>query len=272
MTGIEPKLITLGRKPIDRIWSSYNYNYVTPALDTLRNGRGVVPMNKSDDFYKEHFLFSLEELVRAELDQLNRCLYGFGINQTRDMWYHRVWTTNEFDYREENGLPPLIDLDEVCYGTKPVNKTVARVQWASLQMQNPQKFIPRTQAFLVQSLVGRSLYVLPLEWWYILIHPEDLLFVCTEEINNATALLDLARQLGLPDYDFGPVIAQGAYNVGGHRGYDTATSWNDVRNESDSSGGEDEIPLSEGLRQELDEFLKPFNERLFNLVGKRCDW
>ena len=189
------------------------------------------------------------------------------------MWYKRAWTRNEFDYREKHGLPSLIDLDEVCYGTKPVNKTVTRIQWASLQMQSPQKFIPRNQAFLIQALVGRSLYVLPLEWWYILFHPEDLIFACTEELNNATALLELARQLGLPDYDFEPVIAQGAYNVGGHRGYDTATSWSEVRNETEASnGGGDEIPLSDELRQELDEFLKPFNERLFSLVGKRCDW
>jgi len=136
------------------------------------------------------------------------------------------------------------------------------------------KIYSAESSFLIQALIGRSLYALPLEWWYILFQRDDLLFVCTEELNNATALLDLARQLGLPDYDFEPVISRGAYNVGEHRGYDTATSWTEVHNETDSSGGGegDEIPLSNELRQELDEFLKPFNERLFSLVGKRCDW
>merc|ERR1712232_347240 len=100
-------------------------------------------------------LFSLEELVRAELDQLNECLFGFGINRTRDLWYPKHWTRKEFDYREKHGSPPLIDLDEVCYGKKKVNKTVVRKQWASLQMQNPQKFIPSQQAFLIQALIGR---------------------------------------------------------------------------------------------------------------------
>ena len=104
-----------------------------------------------------------------------------------------------------------------------------------------------------------------------------MFFICTEELNNATALLNLARQLGLPDYDFEKVIAEGAFNVGGHRGYDKATSWEEIASEKSQSNNttekeEEEIPLSDSLKAELLEFLKPFNERLFELVGKRCDW
>lgn len=108
-----------------------------------------------------------------------------------------------------------------------------------------------------------------------------MFFICTEELNNATVLLNLARQLGLPDYDFEKVIAEGAFNVGGHRGYDKATSWEEIASEKKSPSSnatttekkeEDEIPLSDSLKAELLEFLKPFNERLFELVGKRCDW
>lgn len=165
-------------------------------------------------------------------------------------------------------MPPLIDLDQVCYGNQ-VNKTVLRQQWASLQMENPLKYIPSRQAFLIQSLIGRSLYTLPLEWYYIKFDKNDLIFMCTEDLNNATALLELSRQLGLPDYDFTDTISQGAFNVGGHRGYDEATNWTEVQEEKVD---ETDIPLSDELRQELEEFLEPLNERLFALVGKRCDW
>jgi hypothetical protein len=235
-----------------------------------RGGVGKIPGHKSDEYYTTNHLFTLDELVRAELTRLQKCLYGFGINKTRDIWYSKKWTTQEFDYRQENGLDPLIDLDEVCYG-KQVNNTVLREQWASLQMSNPEKFIPPKQAFLIQAIIGRSLYVFPLEWWYIEFHKDDLLFVCTEELNNATTLLNLARKLGLPDHDFEQVIAQGAYNVGGNRGYDTATSWQELQNET-ISNSQSENPLSDKLFQELKEFLEPINERLFDLVGERCSW
>ena len=95
---IEAKLITLGRKPIDRIWSSYKYNYIYPALDDLRSKRIVsgrspdIPSGFSDDYYKENHIFSLEEMVRAELDQLKNCLSDFGIDKTRDAWYSKTWT------------------------------------------------------------------------------------------------------------------------------------------------------------------------------------
>ena len=162
-------------------------------------------------------------------------------------------------------------MSQVCYG-KQVSKTIVRKQWQSLQTESPNKFIQSNNAFLIQSLIGRSIYVLPLEWWYIQFSSKDMFFLCTEELNNATALLNLARQLGLPDYDFEKVIAEGAFNVGGHRGYDKATTWDEIASESNVTKKEEEIPLSDSLKAELQDFLKPFNERLFELVGKRCDW
>jgi len=114
--------------------------------------------------------------------------------------------------------------------------------------------------------------------------------------------------LGLPKYDgFAKVLEEGAYNVGGHRGYDTATSWEEIQSrtttttvnnktvtthpntntntnndDEDEDGGGDgvgeqekqkqKIPLPDDLYQELKEFITPLNERLFALTGKRCNW
>ena len=75
--------------------------------------------------------------------------------------------------------------------------------------------------------------------------------------------------LGLPRYDnFSAVVQGGAYNVGGHRGYDHEISWNQLKQEHKS----DDIPLTDEFRKELEEFIKPYNERLFEMTGRRCDW
>jgi hypothetical protein len=285
-----PKLVLIGRNPLTRMYSSYRYNYRHPTLIAYQHGKNGI-MAKQPDAYYEPYFFSFEELVRAELQQLRKCLDGFGPAKTRDRWYDQPWTREEFDRRETKGLPPLIDLDKVCYGEQ-VNKTVVRKQWADLQMKHPERYIPPNNAFLIQSFIGRSLYVLPLEWWYILFDSKDIQFYCTEDLSNSETLNDFSMQLGLPSYNYSDVVAQGAFNVGGHRGYDKATSWealqeedngisnNDAEatNESSSSSSsttaalDDGIPLSAELRQEVLDFIRPYNERLFKLVGKRCDW
>jgi hypothetical protein len=153
-------------------------------------------------------------------------------------------------------------------------------------------------------MIGRSLYVLPLEWWYLQFDPQNIMFVCTEELSDPSTLNELVLQLGLPSYNFTSVVEEGAYNVGGHRGYDKATSWEEL--EKDQEDQEEEtmdvmsnatmtnttqkqfhhsndaatpspvmtngIPISQELYDELQEFVKPFNERLFALTGKRCNW
>ena len=318
----DPKIIVVGRNPIERGWSSYKYNYVSPTIQEMKKGRVQnVPRRQSDEYYKK-FLFSFEELIRAELAQLKACLgiggnsspvhghsTGFGINATRVIWSDKPWVKSEVENRLHTDTP-LIDLDEVCYGDK-LNSTVLREQWAQLQMEYPYKVMLEKNVHLKQSLLGRSLYTFPLEWWYILYKPEQIHFICTEELSDLSGgpLNEMAMDfLGLPFYNFSSTIAGGAFNVGGHRGYDKETSWTKVQNEQEMSSNTEtitkrgstlaktttlesssetnsydhsnssivtsgsEIPLSKELLQELDEFLQPINERLFQLIGKRCDW
>ena len=312
-SGDVPKIVMIGREPLDRMYSSYRYNYVYPTLEYLKKGkRHGIPSNLTDDEYKEKHLFSLEDFVRTELNQLKECLTwtdgdgvahaGFGAPQTYDQWKKEPKFLQELNKRNkqtdnttntnESISPALIDLDGICYGGH-VNKTVFRRQWAELQTQNPHKVIVDKDLHLSQAMIGRGLYTFPMEWWYILFGPSDIHFVCTEELSNPDTLHDLALNLGLPSYNFSKVVGEGAYNVGGHRGYDKATPWEEVNLESsettavetnssanatnttkdaDSTPDTNGIPLSKDLYKELREFVKPFNERLFELTGKRCKW
>jgi len=309
-----PKFIAIGRNPLTRMYSSYRYNYCTPALQMLRNGQVPgVRRGQTDQFYEEN-LFSFEDFIRTELQLLKNCLGepgGFGAQKTRSKWYPEKWTKAEFNRRKEQGLHPLIDLDEVCYGHQ-VNRTVLRPQWADMQMAHPEKFIPPRNAFLIQAIIGRSLYLFPLEWWYILFDASDILFYCTEDLSNPTKLNDLSMQLGLPSFDYTSIVNQGAFNVGTNQGYDQATPWDELEsdplltgpdsfrtqpttgpmsslssslhdtesssgtepppNDEGLEGDDDPIPLSAELRKELLEFIQPFNDRLFQLTGKQCDW
>ena len=280
------KIIMVGRQPLDRSWSSYRYNYVTPTIEHLKRGlRHGIPPNQSDEYYQSKYLFTFEEMMSAELQQLRKCLLqGVGANATEQKWYAHGWARTILEQRktndnDSNKLPPLIDLDETCYGGF-VNRTVLREQWADLQMSNPQKLILPRNLHLTQALLGRSLYVYPLEWWYTQFSANDIYFMCTEELSDlsGTSLNELAMKLlGLPSFNFSAVVAEGAYNVGGHRGYDLATSWEQVQKEHGDAPiatkkEADTIPLSPKLQKELQAFLDPINERLFSLTGRRCDW
>ena len=44
------------------------------------------------------------------------------------------------------------------------------------------------------------------------------------------------------------------------------------RQEEEEKNADSIIPLSEEVRQEYLDFVRPYNERLFTLIGKRCDW
>jgi len=185
-------------------------------------------------------------------------------------------------------------MDGACYeATK--SKSVPRVQWTELARRNPDKILDLPNLQLTQSIVGRSIYVLPLEWWYEVFasasgtKEEDWIHaVCTEEMgdNPANAMDDVSSFLGLPDFDFRNVTSSGWYNVGGHRGYDTVTvvdEESDEHNEPTStspaststtslSSPIDLTSISDELMTDLLELYRPYNERLFELIGKRCAW
>lgn len=276
-----PRIVAIGREPVDRAYSSYRYNYVAPAMDAMREGKiGGIPLGLGDDFYKT-LLFSFEEMVVAELGILRKCLSvpsGSAVAGARMTWGNQPWTKPEFERREKLNLEPLVDLDGFCYGGK-VNNNVLREQWVELKERNPSKVIPPLNVHLIQSIVGRGLYVLPLEWWYAVFDKSDIYFLCTEELTDMSGepINKLGQFLGLPSYNFSSTVSQGAFNVGGHKGYDTEISWSDLEEESANnsvgvSSTIQEVPLSIAIRQELDEFYQPYNDRLFDLVGRGCAW
>jgi hypothetical protein len=319
-----PKIIAAGREPIDRAYSSYRYNYVHPTIALLRHGKFAgIAGGKPDEEY-EQYLFSFEDMVKAELQVLRECFAtnSTAIRQARGKWGKEAWAEVEYNRRDRNGLPSLVDLDGFCYGKK-VNGTVLRRQWAALGAKYPQKVIDPNNAFLTQSFIGRSLYVFPLEWWYLNFRKEDIYFVwyvslsslyplsplsslfplcevlishlsilisslllipapifSTEELSDQSGepMNNLGQFLGLPGYNFSKIVRAGAYNVGGHEGYNKKTSWTvmesevEAETETNVTEVQREIPLSEELRLELSDFIRPYNERLFKLTGRRCNW
>jgi hypothetical protein len=280
-----PRIIAAGREPIDRAYSSYRYNYVHPTIDSLRSGKFAgIDGGKPDEEYEKN-LFSFEDMVKAELQVLRECFApnSTAIQKTRRKWGKEAWAKAEYNRRDRNGLPSLVDLDGFCYGKK-VNGTVLRRQWADLAAKYPKKVIEPSTAFLTQSFIGRSLYVFPLEWWYLNFRKEDIYFVCTEELSDQSGepMNNLGQFLGLPSYNFSHIVHEGAYNVGGHKGYDKKTSWTVIESEVEAETETEtkpnvtevqrEIPLSEELLLELSDFIRPYNERLFKLTGRRCDW
>ena len=56
LTG-RPRLVTIGRNPLERMYSSYKYNSVTPTLAAYKNGRPGVPKRQNDTFYQEYLFY-----------------------------------------------------------------------------------------------------------------------------------------------------------------------------------------------------------------------
>ena len=219
-----PKIIAIVRDPLERAWSSYKYNYRTPALSRLRKGKGGVPRHESDNYYIKYHIFSFEDMIAAELKKLRKCLKPNGPSETmtRKMFRKKSWANLEFERRKNEGLPNLIDLDETCYGGK-ISSSVPREQWKELVERKPQRIIDVPNLHLVQSFIGRSLYTLPLEWWYAVFQKKDIYIFCNEDLRDrpSESMSELTEFLGLPSFNFSDVVSAGMYNVGGHRGYDS---------------------------------------------------
>ena len=264
-----PKIITIVRNPLERSWSSYKYNYRQPLIDKLRKKDMKKKENHNDEWYKQKFVFSFEDLIAAELKALQECLKPGGKAERAASYSYgtKQWATPEFSRRNRTGLSHMVVLDESCYGGK-VSKSVPRRQWKNMVLQHPNKIINVQNLHLVQSLVGRSLYALPLEWWYALYPKEDLFLFCSEDLRYRTSqsMSSLTNFLGLPTFDFTNVTSTGMYNMGGNTGYDSVTKWDN------GTRATEDIPISNELRKEYMEFVAPYNERLYEVVGKRCNW
>jgi hypothetical protein len=267
-----PKIVVSVREPLSRAYSSYRYNYLRPALKALKKGKGprhvFVPKDQPDEYYIQNFLFSFEELISAELKNLKSCLVPGGDGEQRSKLKY-PWAEDEYLYRDAFGLPQLVDV-ELCHFSRLSNKLpLPSMQFSELSAANPSKVIdiPRGN-HLIQSMIGRGLYALAVEWWYLSFSAEDIHVVCLEGLSKDTEEMDkLTSFLGLPKYDWGEVLSRGRYNMGGNEGYDTLTKI-DYR----QSPIPVEIPISKALREEVQDFISVYNERLFKLIGHRCPW
>ncbi|KAL7443970.1 hypothetical protein ACHAXH_009880 [Discostella pseudostelligera] len=269
-----------------------------------------IPGKKSDAYYRSNHLFSFQELAYAELIVLKECLMsgGSGERWTYEefgkrpaaFFYESVRRRCNSTSTSDNITPPLIYLDEACY-TATKSKAVPRTQWKDLATEHPNKTLTLPNLHLVQSILGRGVYTFPLEWWYeVFSHGayryfDHIHIVCTEEMANTpeSTMENVTNFLGLPEFDFTNVTNVGRYNVGGHRGYDTITklhpdddenhgasmSEDPLLSHDESLSGtteEDEddplLAISDAFLNELIHFYQPFNERLFQLIGKRCPW
>lgn len=268
-----PKILTIAREPLDRAWSSYNYNYVRDAVKVIKR-KGAIkgyPRGKSDEYYQEHHVFKFEDFIRTELALLKKCMEpgGKAEEEAKKKYYNKFKT--EYERRENEGLPPMVDIIDVCY-PQPKYKSSPREQWSEMIKANPKREIGTPNLHLVEAFIGRGLYAAQVEWWYAAHPTENNYLVCSEDLKErpAETMLNVSNFLGLPDFDFTDVVGEGMFNVAGHKGYDKATPWDEVEEEKESE--QLEIPLSDALRKELLEFLDGQNERLFALAGKRCPW
>ena len=93
-------------------------------------------------------------------------------------------------------------------------------------------------------------------------HPY-LHIVCTEHLKSkpAETMSNAAAFLGLPPFDFTPVVSKGMYNVHGAEGYEKV---------SKDPAPAEEIPAE--ARNFLKEFFAPHNARLFHMIGSTCPW
>lgn len=289
--GPHPKIIAILRDPISRSMSSYQYNYVVPALKMIMNSSKNTKANNalanikegmSEEYYIENHLFSFEELVRAEISVLAECLW---CGVAEDMSRKRYGPPNGIyanDYLDPDSPLTLENADEFCYGEAP-SDDVPLLQWADLIQQNPDKVIIGLDYHLIRSIVGRSLYSLFLTSWYACFPKEDIYVVCTEDLRfePSATMSNVSRFLGLPEFDFTNVTDGGMYNVGFNQGYDTVTSWEDIENKTVNDEDSDyqdfanigyDVDISDELRNELADFFRPYNEDLFQLIGKQCKW
>ena len=247
----------------NRAWSSYNYNYYIPGLKKLKE----MPehAHQSDEYLTSRYLYSFEDMIRAEINMLNECMKPGGVAETEGL-KQSYWANSMMISRHQRGLPPMVDIINGCYGTDERRA----LQWGPLRAQNPDGLLDLPNVHRWEGMLGRGLYAVQAEWWYTAYPNDDIHMICSNEMKADTVnvLNSVTEFLGLPEFEYSDVVSQGMYNVRGHEGYDKLTSWDSEKKEKT----EDAIPLSDVFREELNAYVNIHNERLFSLVGKRCSW
>jgi hypothetical protein len=150
-----PKIIVIGREPVDRSYSSYRYNYVSPSIDMMKQGKlSGIAKGQPDSYYLD-YLFSYEDLIVAELNVLRDCLSipnGSAVAGAKSSWSKKTWYKSEYERRYQLGMDPLVDLDGHCYGGL-VNRTILRKQWINLFAKYPKKVMPSNNVHLTQAMI-----------------------------------------------------------------------------------------------------------------------
>lgn len=260
------RIILIAREPLDRAWSSYNYNYARIARSKIPIRSLNLELSKEE--LDDKYLFTFEEMMRAEFDVIKDCLSSGRAEKIPS------WAYDENERRNRIGLPPLMDIITYCY--PPANHHMAQraqrpaSQWSKLVEEYPHKIINLPNPHLFEAFIGRGMYAAQVEWWYAAFPAADITLVCSEDLKTKAAetMSTLSDFLGLPAFDFTEVVSEGMFNVAGHEGYDKATPRNEVLEEESNVT----ILLSNEFRKELQDFFNEHNERLFTLTGKRCPW
>jgi len=156
-SGASPRIVAIGRDPLERAYSSYRYNYVNTTVEMMHKGRFRgrpynIPAGKSVEYYEKH-LFSFEDLVRVELKLLKECLVSTnrGAEETRKKYGSFDWARRAYGYYAsgDKEAPSLVDVIGVCYGKKldggsrAADYTVLIPQWVDLTERYPYKVFPK---------------------------------------------------------------------------------------------------------------------------------
>ena len=265
----QARILVVVRDPASRAFSSYNYNYVS-----LANAHAL----------------PFTDIVRAEIRFLQRCISDFAARA--------------------GGADEPIDFSRDCfrngkdaYFQMSLTEETKHVAAGGLTSRSAARHpaIPRANEHLWRQMVARSTYAPYLEHWYRQFPASAIRVVCLEadldvqsaageaagEAANgasgeaalerggrrvAAAVGEIAHFLGLAPFDFTSTVAKGRYNAGGHKAhYEHATKWaleGQTTTEAADLRSATAIP-AEGRRL-IGDFTRPFNERLFELSGRRC--
>jgi hypothetical protein len=233
----EVRILLMARDPVERAWSGYKYNY----LRALQRGAKPIPF---------------DTMIRWEIDRvLEPCMREMQATASR---------------AGPNG--PRIDMSKSCYGKVPKKVQFKEVYSGEPDFNGktwPLSSLPKPCSYGCHQFVGRGLYINMMAWWYDAFPADQIHIVCTEELSPpavaARTMSDVAAHIGLDStFDFMPTVSKGRYNVEGHEGYETITSW-DVQSNSKHE-------MHPKTREYLTSYFRQHNEKLFELMGRRCPW